>query len=273
MANVLTEPFLPNEAPFNTQVHVERTTQPVSDLALAAKAEVEKNPTDPDLWIKYGRALRRQSMHREAIAAYSMGACYSPFYALLYRHRAHAYVNICRYPEAAADFELSLRIDTTNVDCWYHLALSYFLMEDYERAERVYAACYQLSQDDPMDLVSCTDWYWMTLCRLGRKEEADVLLDKIVPNMDVGVCSSYHKRLLMYKGLIKPEELIPAGIADDGIELVTMGFGLANYYYVLGDDARGDEMIRQVIAAGNKGDAWSAFGYQAAQVEAKRRNL
>ena len=36
---------------------------------------------------------------------------------------AHAYINTGRYAEAAADFEFALRLDPTNVDCWYHLAL------------------------------------------------------------------------------------------------------------------------------------------------------
>ena len=79
MANVLSEPSLHDVAPMDTQVHVERTTQPVSDLALELKAAAEADPTDPEKWIKYGRALRRQSMHREAIDAYSMGISYSPF--------------------------------------------------------------------------------------------------------------------------------------------------------------------------------------------------
>ena len=269
MANVLSEPFLENVASMSSEVHVERTNQPVSQIALDAKAAAEANPTDPELWIKYGRALRRQSMHREAIDAYSMGISYSPFYPLLYRHKAHAYINTSRYAEAAADFEFAIRLDPTNVDCWYHLALSYFLLQDYERAEKVYKVCYKMSDED-LDVISCTDWLWMTLRRLGKKEEAAKLLERITPDMDPGVVVSYHRRRLMYKGLIKPEELMTPNPTD--LELVTMGFGLANYYYEIGEDKKGDEMILKVLEAG-KEDAWSAFGYQAALVEKKRRGL
>ncbi len=269
MANVLSEPSLHDVAPMDTQVHVERTTQPVSDLALELKAAAEVDPTDPEKWIKYGRALRRQSMHREAIDAYSMGISYSPFYPLLYRHKAHAYINTGRYAEAAADFAFAIRLDPTNVDCWYHLALSYFLLQDYERAEKVYKVCYTMSDED-LDVISCTDWLWMTLRRLGKKEEAARLLDRITPDMQPGMVVSYHRRLLMYKGLISPDELLTPNPND--LELVTMGFGLANYYYEIGEDAKGDDMIRRVLEAG-KEDAWSAFGYQAALVEKKRRHL
>lgn len=269
MANVLSEPFLEDVASMSSEVHVERTNQPVSQIALDAKAAAEANPYDPELWIKYGRALRRQSMHREAIDAYAMGISYSPFYPLLYRHKAHAYINTSRYAEAAADFEFALRLDPTNVDCWYHLALSYFLLGDYERAEKVYRTCYDMSDED-LDVISCTDWLWMTLRRLGKKEEAARLLDRITPDMQPGMVVSYHRRLLMYKGLIKPEELMPADAED--LEVVTMGFGLANYYYETGEEAKGDAMILRVLEAG-KENAWSAFGYQAALVEKKRRNL
>jgi hypothetical protein len=272
MANVISEPALPNQAAFETQIHSQRSPLPVSDIALSAKAEAEASPYDAMLWIKYGRALRRQSMHREAIDAYSLGAVYSPFYALLYRHRGHAYINICRYAEAASDFELSLRLDPSDIDVWYHLGLSYFLMTDYNRAEKIYKTCYHMSTDS-MDVVSCSDWLWITLQRLGKKDEAEKLLDRIQPDMEVGVCASYLKRLLMYKGVIKPEELIPPDIKEDSIDLITMGFGLANYYYVLGDDTKGDEMIRRTLSAGENGNSWSAFGYQAASVEKKRRNL
>ena len=269
MANVLSEPALPNCACRSSEVLLKEDLTPMDPLALEAKAAAEADPTDPEKWIKYGRVLRRQSMHREAIAAYCMGISYNPFYALLYRHRAHAYINIGEFTVSAATFEIALRLDPTNWDCWYHLALSYFLLQDYERAEKIYKVCYTMSDED-LDVISCTDWLWMTLRRLGKKEEAARLLDRITPDMEPGMVVSYHRRLLMYKGLISPDELLTPNPND--LELVTMGFGLANYYYEIGENAKGDDMIRRVLEAG-KEDAWSAFGYQAALVEKKRRHL
>lgn len=274
MANVLSEKFLPNLAPQSSQVHFERTDMPVSDIALSAKSEVEKNPNNPELWIKLGRAFRRQNMHREAIDAYSNGIMHCPFYPLLYRHRAHAYINTSRYAEAAADFEFALCIDKTNVDCWYHLALSYFLLQDYSRALDNYRVCYTMSQEDNVDLVSCTDWMWITLRRLGRYEEAARLLDKIIPDMECGVCETYHKRLLMYKGLYQPEEILPENEEGEkaDLNLVTAGFGVANFYYETGRIAQGDALILRLLEVG-KENTWGAFGFQAALVEKERRGL
>lgn len=269
--NIFSEPSLPNCASRETEVMVRRTEQPFSDLAVAARAEAEKDPTDPDKWIKLGRLYRRQSMHLEAIAAYSMGITYHPFYPLLYRHKGHAYINISQYEQAAADFEYALRLDPTDYDCWYHLGVSYFLLEDYIRSERCWRKCFELS-DAPLDLVSHSDWLWMVLNRLGRGEEAQKLLEPITPDLDPGRCTAYHKRLLMYKGLLKPENLLPGDNLEDSIEVVTMGFGVANYYYVQGQPEKGDCIIRRVLEAGAE-HAWSSFGYQAALVEKKRRGL
>ena len=44
MANVLSEPFLENVASMSSEVHVERTSEPVSQIALDAKAAAEANP-------------------------------------------------------------------------------------------------------------------------------------------------------------------------------------------------------------------------------------
>ena len=51
MANVLSEPSLPNCATRSSEVLLERTTVPMSQLALDAKAAAEANPTDPELCI------------------------------------------------------------------------------------------------------------------------------------------------------------------------------------------------------------------------------
>ena len=269
MANVLSEPALPNCASRSSEVLLKEDLTPMDPLALEAKAAAEADPTDPEKWIKYGSVLRRQSMHREAIAAYCMGITYNPFYPLLYRHRAHAYINIGEFAVSAATFEIALRLDPSNWDCWYHQGVAYYLSRQYDRALTSFQETLKRSELFD-DIVATKDWLWMTLRRLGKKEEAARLLDRITPDMQPGMVVSYHRRLLMYKGLISPDELLTPNPND--LELVTMGFGLANYYYEIGEDAKGDDMIRRVLEAG-KEDAWSAFGYQAALVEKKRRHL
>ena len=57
-------------------------------------------------------------------------------------------------------------------------------------------------------IVATSDWMWMTLMRLNRKADAAKVLERITPKMDILENAAYHRRLLMYKGLEKPEALL-----------------------------------------------------------------
>ena len=74
-----------------------------------------------------------------------------------------------------------------------------------------------------------TDWYYMTLKRLGNDEEAAKILARITDHMNPGENTAYYARLLMYKGLKKPEELLSTDPEEvTALELITMGFRIAN---------------------------------------------
>ena len=115
----------------------------------------------------------------------------------------------------------------------------------------------------------------MTLKRLGKEAEAAKLLecipDTISKDDEKGGGKEYHKRLMMYKGKISPEEAwADAGTED--IQIITTGYGIANYYYVNGQEEKGNEIVLKVLQEG-KDRYWSAFGYQASLAEAQRRGL
>ena len=154
------------------------------------------------------------------------------------------------------------------------MGASCFINGEYERARQAYVRCYELNENLQM-LVAVTDWYWMTLKRLGRDEEAAKLLecipDTISKDDEKGGGKEYHKRLMMYKGKISPEEAwADAGTED--IQIITTGYGIANYYYVNGQEEKGNEIVLKVLQEG-KDRYWSAFGYQASLAEAQRRGL
>jgi hypothetical protein len=106
---------------------------------------------------------------------------------------------------------------------------------------------------------------WMTLMRLGRKAEAAKLLERITPKMDILENQSYHRRLLMYKGLEKPDALLDTAKADD-TTIATQGYGVGNYYYVTGDTNRARGVFERVVA----GSGWNAFGFIAAEADLAR---
>lgn len=258
MANVLSEPALPNCASRSSEVLLERTNVPMSQLALDAKAAAEANPYDPELWIKYGRALRRQMMHREAIEAYAMGISYNPFYALLYRHRAHAYINIGEYAVSAATFEIALRLDPTNWDCWYHQGVAYYLCGQYERAIESFNGCFgrtDLFDDD----VATKDWLWLCYMHLGLTEKAAAVVADVKPGHPVQYADcGYYNRVLTYNGTITPEQALAEAGKDDHL-YATGAYGIACWYRFHGQKEKCYEILKTI----NDNQAWGGFAEHA----------
>jgi hypothetical protein len=122
----------------------------------------------------------------------------------------------------------------------------------------------KVSTNDDL-LTATSDWMWMTLMRLGRTQEASRLLDRITPKMDILENTSYHRRLLMYKGIEKPDALLDPANAD-GLTIATQGYGVGNWYLVTGNRGRAREIFERVVAGPN----WSAFGFIAAEADLQR---
>ena len=253
-----------------TEIQFNRSKLPVSDEVRAIDRELEADPSNCELWMRRGIALSKQMLFKEAVESYSKGLSFNPFHALTYRHRGHRYLSIRCFEEAAADFALSARLDDTNWDTWYHLGLSYYLLGDYKRAAGAYRTC--LEKSDTSDkVVAVVDWYWMTAKRLGDERLAEALLKRVDENTDPGENLSYKRRILMYKGLIKPEELMQfEGAEFPDLEIATQGYGLSNYYYVNGETDKSNAVLKQVLTIKS---FWSACGFLAALVDAKTRGL
>lgn len=105
----------------------------------------------------------------------------------------------------------------------------------------------------------------MTLRRLGRSAEAAVLLENIKPDMEIIENTAYHRRLLMYKGLLQPEDLLKTDNASE-LDVATYGYGVGNWHLYNGNREKAVEVFERVIA----GPYWPAFGFVAAEVELAR---
>lgn len=250
-----------------------------ANLAQAEK-DLAAKPNDPEAIIWVGRRLGYLWRYQDAIAMFSKGVALDPTNPKMYRHRGHRYITIRQFDRAIADFEKAVSLikgapdqiepdgqpnaagkprSTLHFNIWYHLGLAYYLKGDYEKALNAYNECMKVSNND--DSVTATsDWLWMTLMRLNRKAEAAKVLERITPKMDILENGSYHRRLLMYKGLETPEAVLNPANAD-GLTLATQGYGVGNYYLVTGNRDRARTIFEKVVAGPN----WSAFGYIAAE--------
>lgn len=255
-----------------------------ADLAQAEKT-LAANPKDPEAMIWVGRRLGYLWRYNDAIAMFSKGAAMYPDNPKFYRHRGHRYITIREFAKAQADFEKAVALikgkpdeiepdgapnpagkprSTLHFNIWYHLGLAYYLQGNYARAYDAYVECMKVSNND--DSVTATsDWMWMTLMRLNRKADAAKVLERITPKMDILENGSYHRRLLMYKGLEKPEALLDPAKADD-TTIATQGYGVGNYYFVTGNPAKAREVFTKVTSGGG----WNAFGYIAAEADLQR---
>lgn len=256
-----------------------------ADLAQAEK-DLAAKPNDPEAIIWVGRRLGYLWRYQDAIAMFSKGVAAHPNNPKMYRHRGHRYITTRQFDRAIADFEKATTLikgmpdeiepdgapnpsgkprSTLHFNIWYHLGLSYYLKGDYQKAAQAYAECMKVSTND--DSVTATsDWLWMTLMRLNRKADAARVLETITPKMDILENGSYHRRLLMYKGLEQPEALLDPANADD-LTIATQGYGVGNWYYVTGNRDKAREIFQKVVA----GPQWSAFGYIAAEADLVRK--
>ena len=273
--SVTGRPLVPMELPAADRAKLEANLK-------AAEAELAKTPDSADAIIWVGRRQGYLWHYRDAITTFTKGIDKFPRDARFYRHRGHRYITVRNFDAAISDFEQAVSLvsgtkdeiepdgapnaagvprSTLQFNIWYHLGLAYYLKGDFANAKRAYEECMKVSDNDD-SITATTDWQWMTLMRMGDKAGAAKVLERITPKMDILENGSYHRRLLMYKGLEKPEALLDTANADD-LTIATQGYGVGNYYRVMGDQAKAKEIFDRVLA----GKQWAAFGYIAAEVD------
>ncbi len=256
-----------------------------ADLQTAREA-LARDPNDPAKIVWVGRRLGYLWRMNEAVAVYTEGIAKHPSDAPLYRHRGHRYISLRRFEDAEADLakaarliegqpdriepdgmpnELNIPLTTTAFNVWYHLSLARYLQGDFEGALEAYRETLKFSLQHDDNLVATLDWMYMTLRRLGRDHAAESALQPIHPEMNIIENHAYHRRLLMYKGELQPEDLLDAGDADP-LVWATQGYGVGNWYLCNGETDNAREVFERVVA----GDYWPAFGFIAAEVELAR---
>jgi hypothetical protein len=116
---------------------------------------------------------------------------------------------------------------------------------------------------DAGELAGSTDWLWMSLMRAGKKAEAAAMLAKRPDSLQVN--NAYRQRLTLYRGELKPEQVItPADTAD--VQVATLNYGLGNWYLVNGDTAMAKSYFDRSVKSGG----WPGFGFIMSEVELRR---
>ena len=255
-----------------------------SNLAVA-QAHFDADPDDPENIIWLGRRMAYLTRYNDAIEIYSAGLQQYPDNYRLLRHRGHRYISIRKFDSAIADFEKASQLiegvpdeiepdgapnkynipaSSSHFKIWYHLGLASYLKGELEEALRAYQKCLKFSKK-PDALVATSDWLYMTLRRAGRKEEAEKVLEPITPDMKILENHAYFNRLLMYKGLKSPEDLLDMEKEDD-LQIATYGYGIGNWYFYNGNKEKAIVIFKKVVVA----SYWPAFGFIAAEADLHR---
>lgn len=263
----------------------ETKTRLEADLA-KAQADYDRNPSSADAAIWLGRRLAYLGRFRDAIEVFGKGIAAHPNEPRLYRHRGHRYITVRQFDRAVADLTKAAQLiagkadeiepdgapnakgiprSTLQSNIWYHLGLAHYLNGHFDKALAAYREGMKVSRVNDDMLVATSDWLYMTLRRLKRDADARAVLEPIREQMDVIENGAYHARLLMYKGQRTPESVLNLNTADD-VQIATQGYGVGNWYLVNGDTPKAKAIFDRVL----EGRAWAAFGFIAAEAEARR---
>ena len=269
-------------------------------LSPETKALYEKNledaetvhlnkPNEADSIIWLGRRKAYLGEYKNAIRIFSSGAVLFKNDARFYRHIGHRYITIRCFDEAIRVLETAAKLvqgkpdeiepdglpnakniptSTLQSNIWYHLGLAYYLKGDFEKALKAYEEAEKVSTNNDMR-VATAYWHYMTLRRLGRKNEAKKILKPFQGDIEVIENGDYLRLLKFFRGEIRLGDLLNelAG-KPDGVSRATLSYGLGSWY--LDRKMRLDaQRVFQSILSGKQ---WASFGYIAGEVEMDRLN-
>lgn len=247
---------------YRSRAGIEYRSQPDTGAVASAEAALAADPRNVDRIIQLGVAQSGVRQFREAIETFTRGLALAPDNALLYRWRGHRYLSVREFDRAIADFNRGSRLDSTVYGIWYHLGIVKYARGDFAGAADAFKRAQQRAPDAG-ELAGSTDWLWMSLSRAGRSREARAMLARRPDSLPVA--NAYTRRLKLYRGEIRPEEVFtPADTAD--VQVATLSYGVGNWYLVRGDTTRARTWFKRSVASGG----WPGFGFIISEVELRR---
>lgn len=253
----------------------------------AAEADWRADPSSELAAIWVGRRLAYQTRYRDAVEWYTQRLVDFPDSYRLLRHRGHRYISLRNFDAAIADLtrasilardvpdaiepdgapnRFGIPRSTTKSNIYYHLGLAHYLQADYEAALDAYRLALGRNGINDDNRVSATHWLYLILRRLGRDAEAAAVVQPIHSELAVIENTGYWKLCLLYRGDLTHQDVLEAA-RGDGIGFASVANGVAAWSLANGAEDCAYEIWAEIAA----GDAWSAFGHIAAEVEIARQ--
>lgn len=236
-------------------------------------------------YIAIGRSLVGIGQFRSAVNAYTAGLGAFPNSFRLLRHRGHRYINLRELEPAIADLNRAEELirnepevfeydangkpgATYQHQIWYHIGLYHFMKRNFAEAAAAFEKSLATSHAGS-DSAGASDWLYNSYMRAGEKEKAAAVAKPFTLDFDIeNKVYPYYRRLLLFNGVIKPEELVDESkdIAAMDLYEVTKLYGLANYYAYQGDSDRAQTLYSKVLQSGE----WPGFAYACAELDVRK---
>jgi len=245
-----------------------------------ALEKYKKNPNEKNIiWL--GRRLAYLGKYDEAIEIFTKGIENFEHSYRLYRHRGHRHISTRQFHEAIADFEkaaelakgkkleveedgapnaYNIPISNTHFNIYYHLGLAYYLTGNFKKAKTAYIECLKKWSPNNDCVIAATHWLYMTYRRLNEKKSAEKILKPISKGMKNFESEDYLNCLLVYKGVLKPEQVIDIK-EEDSIGSAGALYGMGNWYFYNSNIKKAE----QIFSAITRSKIKASFGYIAAE--------
>lgn len=154
-------------------------------------------------------------------------------------------------PESVASTARMFK-STLHFSVYYHLALAQFILRQYQDALTNYRKALEVSVDDDARS-AVSDWIYMTLLRLERRDEAAAHLDDV--NTDEYQINEetplYVNRLRLYKGEITADELRQRAAAKP-LAMVTAAFAIGQWHLNAGRTEEARASFEKLLEHGDR---------------------
>ena len=256
-----------------------------NEQLLEAILEYRVDPEDPEVLIWLGRRTAYLGEYREAVRIFTEAIYKHPEDPRMYRHRGHRYLTLRLFDMALSDFRNAeslmrnmpdqvepdglpnpqdIPTSTLKSNVWYHMGLAYYVKGEFNEAREAYEKALELDLTDDMK-VAVLYWYYMTLKREGKDEQAGRAIADINEEIELLENEVYLNLLLVFNGIFDADRLVEH--TDDALRDATLGYGLGNWHYINGREERAYEIWQNIYDNGE----WPAFGFIAAEAELARR--
>lgn len=237
-----------------------------------------------DDYVEVGRLLVTGNRFRDAIANYTEGISKYPESFRLYRWRGHRYINLRQIDDAIVDLNKARDLmasqpeameiggdgkptATTQHQVWYHIGIYHYFKKDYASCAAAFEKALEATKE-PNNIAGASDWLYNAYQRMGEKSKAENVLTPFTLDYPIeDKTYPYFRRLLLFKKLITPDELVDLSKdpATMTVQDMTKLYGLANFYAYNGNADQANELYKKVILT----DQWAGFACAGAELDVK----